>query len=527
RRVLHFRIVVIVFSFAFLLFSLWWGKTFVGLNLFPVDGADKFFVYIEMDEASTFDNTDDTVKIIEQEISQLPSDEVFYYTTRIGTDTSDELDEQSGGQEHLAFIRVTLSPISGRDREADVIMEELRSKVEGRTEATSLRFEVEKPGPPAGSPVEFHVHGDNDEQRMNFVNRMLEDLKGMKGISDITSTHKVGREDYTLNLDYDKLAAVGLTVNDVASTLRIAFDGVDATEIVRDNEEIRLRLRFPKEYRQDVRNVLDLVVRNKDGKLVPLGSFASLGKTRAESAIHHTDGDVTTTIYAQTDGVNILPMTAITALSDKYSPELKDNPEISFSYGGEAEETQESVRSLILAFIGGFIGIYLVLILLFNSLSQPLMILAAVPLGLIGVVWTFYFHGRPFSFLGLIGVVGLSGVVVNNALIMVDVTNAYVRPKLKEGVTSCADLIDLVVQGAGRRLRPVIITTITTVAGLMPTAYGIGGADPFIEPMVLAIAWGLVFATLLTLFVIPSLYLFNLDLVFLFKKWRAKITTQS
>ncbi len=516
-QVLRWRYAFIAMSLLMLVFSLWWGKTQVGMNLFPPDGANKFFVYLELDKSVTFDKTDEAVHQIETALSELPKHEVDYYTARIGTDQSDPLMVQTGGEENLAYLEVTLSQISERDREADEIMAEVRNKVEKVVQAKELRFEVEKPGPPAGTPIEFHVHADNDKERMFFVNRMVEDLKVMKGVSDISTTHKIGREEYKLDIDYDLLAAAALTVNDVASTLRIAFDGIDATSIVRDNEEIKIRVRFPEQYRRNVRNVLELNIRNANGKLIPVKSFASLVTTRAESSIHHTDGDVTTTIRAQTDGVSILPQTAINRLVKKYTPELEKYSDVSFSYGGEAEKTQESMQSLMIAFIGGFIAIYLILTLLFNSLSQPVLILSAIPFGLIGVVWTFYFHGRPFSFLALIGVVGLSGVVVNDSLVMVDFINNVVRPKIKEVVKPCRELIPLVVKGAGRRLRPVIITTVTTVVALFPTAYGIGGSDPFIEPMVLAVAWGLVFATVLTLFLIPCLYLVNVDVANAYK----------
>ncbi len=525
RRVLRFRYVFTAFSIFLLIGTLWWGKTRVGVNLFPPDGADTFYVYLEMNDAVTFDRTDQLVAKIEQKIDNLPQGEVLNYTTRIGTDQADPLGEQSGGAEYLAYIQVTLTQISERDREADVIMNELRentSKIAAAKDLVQLRFEVAKPGPPAGNPIEFHVHADNDQERLHFVNRMMQDLKEMKGVSDVKSNNKIGREEYKLDIDYDTLAATGLTVNDVASTLRIAFDGVDATSIVRDNEEVKVRVRFPIKYRQKMENVLDLNIRNPDGKLIPLHVFAKLGKTRAETTIHHTDGDVTTTIYAQTDGVAVMPNRVINQLVDKYTPELKNYQNVSFSYGGEAEKTEESMQSLAIAFVGGIIGIYLVLTLLFNSTTQPFLILSAIPFGLIGVTWSFYAHGIQFSFLGLIGIIGLSGIVVNDSLVMVDFINRLVRPLLAAGHEGFNELIETILEAAGRRLRPVIITTITTVVGLMPTAYGIGGSDPFIAPMVLAVAWGLVFATVLTLYLIPCLYLIHLDTQFMFKRLKQK-----
>lgn len=257
-------------------------------------------------------------------------------------------------------------------------------------------------------------------------------------------------------------------------------------------------------------------IRNMQGKLVPIKAFAKLSKTRAETSIHHTDGDVTTTITAQTT-LTVQPKEVIDNLLAKFSKELINYPNVSFSYGGEAEETQESVRSLLFAFLGGILAIYLILIILFNSVSQPMIVLLAIPFGLIGVIWAFYFHDRPFSFIGLVGVIGLSGIVVNNSLMMVEFINKLVTNKAKQGSFKAVELIPDIVAGASRRLRPIVITTITTVIGLLPTAYGIGGSDPFIEPMVLAIAWGLLVSTQISLVLIPSFYMANLDIHFAFR----------
>lgn len=517
--VLRHRYITTLVAAGLLFFSLWWGGRNVTFNLFPPDGADTFFVYIELTDDATFDATEEIIEQIETYIDEIPRPELAYYTARIGTNQSNDLAAPAGGDEYLAFVQVTLVPHSERNRDAEVVMQEMRAKVaENITGTKELRFELKKPGPPAGKPIELRVHSDNDKDRAYFVDRMVADLGKTGGVSDVTTTQKIGREEYKLDINYKTLAAAGLTVQDVAGTLRIAFDGIDATSIVRNNEEVDIRARFPQRHRQNVQNVLNLNIRNNQGQLVPVRAFASLSKTRAETSIHHTDGDVTTTINAQS-GVAVQPQRVITELINKYSPELIEYPEVSFSYGGEAEKTQESVRSLLLAFIGGVVAIYLVLTLLFNSVTQPIIVLTAIPFGLIGVIWAFYFHDRPFSFMGLVGVIGLSGIVVNNSLMMVEFINKLVNDRLKSGESFRAnDLIPDVVAGASRRLRPIVITTITTVTGLLPTAYGVGGSDPFLEPMVLAIAWGLILSTQISLFLIPAFYMNNLDLLVLLQR---------
>ncbi len=518
RKVLKYKYTTIILTIGLLIFTLYWGKTKVLFNIFPPDGADTFFVYVEMKDDSTFDATEDVIKQIELEVKKLPKHEVSFYIAKIGTKNSQELAIPVGGEKHLAYLQVSLVPASKRKREAGLILEELRGYVTQNVKgAKELNFDLQKPGPPAGKSIELHVHSDNDETRLNFVNQIITDLKTYSGVSDISSNYKIGREEYKLDIDYQILATSGLTVQDVASTLRIAFDGVRATSVVRQNEEIDIRVRFPEKSRRDIKNVLGLEIRNREGRLIPLNAFAKLSMINADSSIFHTNGDVTTTITARTEPT-LNPQKVIDEIVAKYSPLLKANQDVRLSYGGEAEKSKESVKSLLVAFIGGIVAIFLVIALLFNSLSQPIMVLLAIPFGLIGVIWSFYFHGRPFSFLGLIGVIGLSGIVVNNSIMMVEFINKIVQDNKEDNNFNEADLIEQIITGASRRLRPIIITTGTTVLGLLPTAYGVGGADPFIEPMVLALAYGIIASTQITLILIPAFYLANLEGVHFFGK---------
>jgi multidrug efflux pump subunit AcrB len=518
HKILRYKYLTILITILLLVFTLIWGKNKVLFNLFPPDGADTFFVYLEMPSDSTFDATEVVVRKIEAEILKLPKEEVAFYLSKIGTQSTQELAAPVGGDEHMAYSQITLVPSSQRKREAQLVLEELRKNVTANiTGYKELTFDLQKPGPPAGKPIEIHVHSDDEALRFQFVNRIVDDLQKVEGVFDVTTNHKIGREEYKLDIDYSKLAFVGLTVQEVASTLRIAFDGVRATSIVRNNEEIDIRVRFPESARRDITNVLRLEVRNKEGRLVPIQSFASLSKVKAESAVYHTDGDITTTITGRTV-VTLQPQKVIDDIFAKFTPELKKNQDVRLTYGGEAEKSKESVKSLMIAFVGGIIAIYLVIALLFNSLTQPILVLLAIPFGLIGVIWAFYFHDRPFSFLGLIGVIGLSGIVVNNSIMMVEFINKIVKENLDDSGFSTEKIIEQIIEGAVRRLRPIVITTGTTVLGLLPTAYGIGGSDRFIEPMVIALAYGIIASTLITLILIPAFYLANLEGVHFFRK---------
>ncbi len=167
--------------------------------------------------------------------------------------------------------------------------------------------------------------------------------------------------------------------------------------------------------------------------------------------------------------------------------------------GGEAEETQASMDGLFLAFLAAAVGIYLLLLLLFDSLVQPLVVMIAIPFGLIGVIFAFGLHQQALGFLALLGVVGLTGIVVNDSLILVNLANRMRRDDPH------APHREIVLRATESRLRPIVLTSITTVAGLLPMAYGLGGSDPFSAPMALAMGYGILFATPLTLLLLPCM----------------------
>jgi multidrug efflux pump subunit AcrB len=180
--------------------------------------------------------------------------------------------------------------------------------------------------------------------------------------------------------------------------------------------------------------------------------------------------------------------------------------------GGEAQETQESFLDLGATFIIAFLGIYFLLVLLFNSLTQPFMVMLAIPFGIGAVIVTFALHNQPLTFLAMIGVVGLAGVVVNDSLVLVDRLNSLARER------NNTPLAQLIAKGTADRLRPVVLTSLTTVAGLLPLAYGIGGEDLLVGPMALALGYGLLLVTPLTLVLIPCLYMIGDDIRRLFRR---------
>ena len=248
----------------------------------------------------------------------------------------------------------------------------------------------------------------------------------------------------------------------------------------------------------------NLVIPNRDGRFVKLQEVADFRVDTGPSNIYHYDNERTITISANVDKEKTTSLLATSAVLNALDLR-QDWPGMRIVAGGETQETQKSMGSLVVAFAMPAVGIYLVLLLLFNSLVQPLIVMFAVPFGLIGVIFAFALHGQPIGFLAMLGVIGLVGIVVNDSLILVDLANRMREEKVGTSAN------DIIVEATKHRLRPILLTSVTTVAGLLPMAYGIGGSDPFVAPMALAMGYGILFATPLTLILLPCMLLVQDD----------------
>ena len=256
------------------------------------------------------------------------------------------------------------------------------------------------------------------------------------------------------------------------------------------------------------------MIPNRKGRFVRLSEVAGFGAEPGPSNVYHFDNERTVTITGDVDLERTTPLEA-TALALEGIDLDADWPGLRLMVGGEAQETGASMQSLIVAFFKAAVGIYLLLLLLFNSMTQPVLVMLAIPFGLIGVIAPFALHREALGFLAMLGVVGLTGIVVNDSLILVNRVNRlreeYPDRPLDWAITEAAKL----------RLRPILLTSVTTVAGLLPMAYGLGGSDPFAAPMALAMGWGILFATPLTLLLLPCLLRAQQDFEWLIP-WRRR-----
>jgi multidrug efflux pump subunit AcrB len=419
---------------------------------------------------------------------------------------------QPGENENRAMIWVTLTPYADRERTADQIIDAVKEESDALDGFTAIKYFMEAGGPPVGRPISLRVVGSDDRMRAALADSVMEFLATLDGVTDIIRDDKRGKEQLSVRLNYPRLAELGLTVADVARNLRLAYDGEIVTRVRYGDEDVGFRVILDDRFRGSEGFINLLTIPNRQGRMIPLRQVASFGTGPGPANFIHYDGDRSITVSADlVPGSALTPLTATGATADHFDLS-RDWPGMRFHVGGEAQETAGSVISLGITLLIAAIGIYLVLVLLFNSVTQPLLVMIAIPFGMIGVIGAFALHREPLGFLAMLGVVGMMGVVVNDSLILINYIN---RHRLAEPDKSFKRLV---AEGTAARLRPIILTSVTTVSGLIPLAYGWGGSDPFLAPMALALGYGILFATPLTLLLLPCLYAAQHDLQLLIRR---------
>ena len=475
--------------------------TFMKVVMWGGEGIEYFFIRAEAKKGTPLDEMNRLIAPVEDLVATLPDEDLDNFRTYLGgIETERHFDPAAKKGTHLGQIRVFLTPSQYRKRRPDEIVLSLRPQLEKIEGFEKLYFFQEKEGPPQGQPVEVGIKGDDFEVSKKIAAEFMNTLTNIEGVSDVTSAYEFGKKQLRVVVDEQKAQKYYLTIGQIASSVRYAFKGGVATTVkpTKAEEEISVVVRFSEKDRSDLKVFEKILVTNRLGNMIPLKSVAQIEETEGIFKIDHLDGKRVIMVTAQVDNKNVTSAKVNNMLKEKFKDISQRYPGYTVNYGGEYEEQKEMGLNLLRAFLIAFLLIFIILAAMFNSLIQPILVLFAIPAGIIGVVIAFMLHGRPLSFFAFMGLAGLLGIVVNDSIVLVD----FVNKLRKAGKERTISLIE-----AGQmRLRPVIMTSVTTIAGLVSVAYGIGGGDPFLKPMALAIIWGLFFSTGFTLVIIPCIY---------------------
>ncbi|PLY00867.1 MAG: AcrB/AcrD/AcrF family protein [Desulfuromonas sp.] len=329
-----------------------------------------------------------------------------------------------------------------------------------------------------------------------------------EGVSDIEDTYARGKREIKLRL---KPAArtLGVTETDLARQVRSAFHGAEALRLQRGRNEIKVMVRYPDDDRRKLYNFESMRIRTPDGGEIPLLDAAEISEGLGFSEINRTDRKRVINVSASVDDAVANAQEIIANLKGELLPRLTaDNPGLTWDMEGEEKERKESLDSMISGFKLALIAIFALLAIPFRSYSQPLLIMAAIPFGMIGAVLGHIIMGYNLSLLSVFGLVALAGVVVNDSLLLIDKANSNRR----EGM----DLHDSIVAAGTRRFRPILLTSLTTFFGLMPMILETSMQAKFLIPMAISLGYGILFATGITLLLIPALYMILEDIRCLF-----------
>jgi multidrug efflux pump subunit AcrB len=469
--------------------------------LFPKEGIELFFLKLDRDITSSLENTKESIKPFEKLISSIDKSELNNYVTKIGIQQDEPGDPFTRRGSHLAQIEIFLTAENLRDRTADEIIESIRPKIKEYTQKygfTKFSFARKRTGPPVGKPVAIQVTSDKFENLNAIGDKINKKLNDNKYVSDISRNFIPGKDELLIEIDHLKAAQTLLSVTQIARKLRQAFSGEIISYVYEGDERVPIKIRYPDGYDKKINAIEDMKIANSMGNLIPLIDVIKIKKSPGVNAVFHEKFKRSMTISANINEMKTSSTKVNESMLPFFEQLKKEFSGSQISLGGEFEDTQKSMKSLFESFIVAFGLIYIILSTQFQSLTKPILVMSAIPFSFIGVVWATYFHNIPLSFLGFIGSIGLMGVIVNDSIVLVDFIH-----QLKNNETP---LVDTVILACKRRFRAVWLTTITTVLGVMPLVYGIGGMDKFLRPAALALGYGLVFGTVLVLIFIPILY---------------------
>ena len=514
RRALRLRYLVLGGFIALFVLVMGGLAPKIGFDLFPQDDAEELYIKVNMPLGTPLEQTEAIATSIERQLPELMGDDLTAVTGRVGHQDGAALDKQSGAAENEAVVRALLRP-TDRNHTAAEWSEHLSSSLHV-PEGAELVFEAKRVGPPLGAAVTVHVAANDDDLRRSTAARVKGWLGEQGGVVDIEIDERPGIRQIELAPDPDKLAMRGLDASVVAVTLKAAFHGLTVSEHRSLEDTTRFRVMFDPSARVDLDALLDTPVRARNGTLVSLRDVVSPVEVGAVSRIFHRNGVRTATISASFAPDAELDATSLAKRIDaELLPAIAD-PGVDVYQGGEATETAKTNSEMARAGLLAVFGMIVVVALMLGSFVDAIFVVSVIPFGVAGVVTAFYLHDKSLSMFAILGVIGLAGVVVNASIVMLD----SAKQRQASAAPDAASQRNAIVEAVVSRLRPILVTTLTTIGGVMPTAYGLGGYDAVLSPMSLALGWGLVFATSITLFLVPSLFAIAEDIRALLRRGR-------
>lgn len=484
---------------------------YVKFNFFPSIDGNFVTASIEMTDGTTFAMTEsvaETVRIAAEQAEQNLQDRLGNQEPILqGINMVVGRGAEGGGPGgESAVFSATVASV-----EVEVTQAELRDWPTRDFEAAWLDAIGEVPGVDsltvsselvgAGDPISVELSLPDGQDITPVVDELRAGLSQLPGVFSIRDDNSSGRTEYRLALK-DEARVYGVTIDDLATQTRAAFFGIEATSFQRGPENIEVWVRFPQDQRDSLYDLLDFTITTPDGERIPLSVVAQIEEGLAPTTIERRNGRKITTVTADLDNAVTSSQEANEVISDQLLPPLRDAyPGLLVDFGGEQREQGDAAAALMQAVGIALFAIYALLALVFRSYVQPVVVMIAIPLGLIGAVVGHMIIGIPVTLLSIFGIIGLSGVIINNSLVMVDLFNEHLR----NGV----ELREAVIRGTKERFRPILLTALTTFLGVFPLIMETSLQAQFLIPLAVSIGFGVLFGTVIVVMSVPAFFIFQ------------------
>lgn len=473
--------------------------------VFPELPADMIKAELKMADGTSQQQTLDAMLRIDEGLRQVEID----YQRETGSELKIVENTFTYGFQRInGTVMGELTKSERRDINSDEVLRRWREEVGDIRGAEVLSFTAPE-GPQIGAAISFELIHDDFEVLKAAAAELEEKLRTFEGVYDIQNGASATSDEFHIDI-LPEAEALGLTRYDLGSQVRHAFYGAEAQRIQRGSDEIKVMVRYPKEDRHSIGSLDGMFIRTPAGDAVPFASVARLEVKPGLNKTNHINFQRAVEVEAEANKQLIEPSSVTSEILTDFLPELaKRYPGLRYNRSGMSDEEAKTGRSMLIGFTLALFGIYAVLAIPTQSYLQPLIIMGAIPFGIIGAILGHFFTGYAFSMMSFFGVIALSGVVVNDSLIMVD----FVNRAVKNGTPVYQAVID----SGCQRFRAILLTSLTTFFGLLPILLETSMQAQQVVPMAVSLAFGIVFATVITLLLVPCLYMVLDD----FSRWRA------
>jgi multidrug efflux pump subunit AcrB len=491
------RIIVIGIFFA-LAIGIFSTIPFINQDLFSAEDFSLFYIDIDMPPGTNKDETKKLINRFEEYLLPLKGNgEVSNIISSIGYRSGGSDNTRSG---NVGQIVVDLEEVKdGRTRAIVEIMDEVKKVLDKIPGPERVLYRKAQSGPPVSLPVGFRIRGDNYAGLIDTASKIKEKLASYPDLINIQDNLQSGTPELRIIVNEERAAFYGLSVSSIGGFIRGSYDGYSSGNVFINNEELSIVVKYNRDSDvSSIQSLLELKIPTPKGALIPFSAIAEIKEGAALASIKRIDGKREVSVSSgavKTDNVRLINQ----EIKDWFTKEVSINyPDQELIVGGEFADLDDLLIQILRVFLLGVFLIYAVLGAQFKSFTQPFIILISIPMAFAGVVLFLVTSGTPFSTTVLYAGVALAGIAVNDSIVFID----FVNQLRKEGKS----IQDSVIEAASTRLRPIILTSVTTIGGLLPTAIGLGGFSVVWSPMASTIIFGLLFSTVTVISVLPCLY---------------------